>query len=201
MRSCTSVEIMTRMLKRTLAVMPLIALSSCGGSDSSKSPTTPTASPSPASEILILTSRAFTSGGSIPRAHTCDDRDASPALEWTGAPYGTAAFALLMDDPDASGWDHWALFNIPATTRSLTEGVRRDDELADGSRQGRNDFGGVDYNGPCPPRGAGAHRYSFRLYALDTTLALGARSSLAQIEAAMGGRILKQAELTGTYGR
>ena len=120
---------------------------------------------------FAISSTAFESGGDIPRKFTCDGADLSPELSWTETPPGTASFALIADDPDApSGtWTHWVLFDLPAATTSLAEGVTRIDELPGGERQGRNDFRRIGYNGPCPPPGK-PHRYFFKLHALDTTL-------------------------------
>src|SRR5262245_20062517 len=102
-----------------------------------------------------LKSSAFPQGGDIPKQHTCDGPDVSPPLQWTSAPDGTKAFALVCEDPDApSGlWVHWVLWGIAPTASALPEGVNRAPTLPDGSRQGRNDFGKVGHNGPCPPRG------------------------------------------------
>jgi Raf kinase inhibitor-like YbhB/YbcL family protein len=114
---------------------------------------------------MKLESKAFKAGGVIPAAHTCDGRDASPDLIWSDPPEGTAAFALVCDDPDAPAgtWVHWLAWNIPAAARRLAEGIQSLPELPDGTRQGSNDFRRVGYGGPCPP--SGTHRYFFRLYA------------------------------------
>jgi len=71
-------------------------------------------------------------------------------------------------------------------------------QLLDGARQGRNDFGKLGYNGPCPPRGA-PHRYFFKLYALDykVKLKLGARKG--ELERAMKRHVLAMAELIGRF--
>ena len=156
---------------------------------------------SPAGGGFVLTSPAFAPGGAIPAAHTCDGADASPALEWSGAPAGTKSFALVVHDPDAPAgdWLHWVAWNIPAATRALPAGVSTKDPLPDGTRQGRNDFGRPGYGGPCPP--GGTHHYVFSLRALDTTLALPAKASRDAIEKAMQGHVLATADLTGTYQR
>jgi Raf kinase inhibitor-like YbhB/YbcL family protein len=148
-----------------------------------------------------LTTAAFPAGGTIPKQYTCDGPDVSPELSWTDAPAGTKSLALIVDDPDAPGrvWVHWVLFNLPAGTHKLAEGVGKDPELADGSRQGRNDFGKIGYNGPCPPRGP-AHRYYFKLYALDSKLDLKAGSTKADLERATKDHVLAHAELVGKFG-
>jgi Raf kinase inhibitor-like YbhB/YbcL family protein len=149
-----------------------------------------------------LKSSAFPQGGDIPKKHTCDGADLSPALEWTSPPGGTKAFALVCEDPDApSGlWVHWVLWGIAPTATALAEGVKRDQTLADGSRQGRNNFGKVGHNGPCPPPGK-PHRYFYRLYALDSVPDLEPGATRQQLLDAIKGHILGQAELVGRYGR
>jgi Raf kinase inhibitor-like YbhB/YbcL family protein len=149
-----------------------------------------------------LTSAAFQAGGTIPKRFTCDGPDVSPALSWTEPPAGTQGLCLIVDDPDAPAgtWVHWVLYNLPASTRGLPEGVEKERERADGSRQGRNDFGKIGYNGPCPPKGA-AHRYFFKLYALDAKLELKPGATKADLERAMKDHILAHAELAGKYGR
>jgi len=151
---------------------------------------------------LTLTSRAFAHETAMPSPCTCDGADMSPPLAWTDPPAGTKSFALIVDDPDAplGMWVHWVLYNLPAASRSLAEHLPASDPLADGSRQGLNDFRRLGYGGPCPPPGS-AHRYVFKLYALDATLALPPRATKAQLERAMDGRILAKAELIGLYQR
>ncbi len=150
-----------------------------------------------------LSSDAFLSGDMIPIRHTCEGRDLSPPLTWGDPPEGTRSFALVCEDPDAPRgiWVHWVLFNLPAQVRGLPQGVEPDPELADGSRQGRNDFGRLGYGGPCPPPGRGPHRYYFRLYALDTLLALPPGATRADLLAAMDGHVLATAELMGRFER
>ena len=150
-----------------------------------------------------LTSSAFAEGAAIPVRHTCDGPDVSPPLAWDGAPAGTKVFALIMDDPDAPAgtWVHWVLYNIPATTSQLPEKVAKVETLdLGGARQGRNDFHGPGYGGPCPPPGP-AHRYVFKLYALDATLQLRSGAQKHDVEAAMQGHTLDVAQLVGTYAR
>ena len=151
---------------------------------------------------LTLTSPSIVPGRPIPVKFTCQGSDVSPRLDWSRAPSGTKSFALIVDDPDApSGrWVHWVVFNIPAAVASLAEGTASSEQLADGSRNGRNDFKRLGYNGPCPPAGP-AHRYDFRLYALDRTLDLPAGATKADVERVMAGHILAQAELLGTFQR
>src|SRR5260370_38581994 len=107
-----------------------------------------------------------------------------------------------MDDPDAPAgtWVHWVLYGVPAAAKELPERVSRQEQLASGARQGRNDFGKIGYSGPCPPPGK-PHRYFFKLYALDTKLNLKSGATKADLERTMKPHILAQAELIGRYGR
>ena len=151
---------------------------------------------------LKLTSSAFQHDGMIQGKFTCDGADVSPALRWGDPPSGTQSFALIMDDPDAPGrtWVHWVLYDLPAQARELPEGVPKQDKLPNGAVQGNNDFPKIGYGGPCPPRGP-AHRYFFKLYALDAKTGLKAGATKAELERAMKGHILAQAELVGRYKR
>lgn len=107
---------------------------------------------------------------------------------------------MIMDDPDAPAgtWVHWVLWNVPATAHSLPQGLPKRDQLDDGSQQGKNDFKKIGYNGPCPPGGK-THRYFFRFYALDAKLSLAAGATRDQLDAAMKGHVLGQAEYMGTF--
>ena len=152
---------------------------------------------------FILTSAAFKDGAPIPGKYTCDGGDVSPPLTWSGTPAGTRSVALIADDPDAPGgtWVHWVLYNLPATVAELPENVAQVETLdLGGARQGRNDFHRPGYGGPCPPPGA-AHRYFFKLYALDVTLQLRSAAQKKDLEAAMQGHTLAMAQLVGTYAR
>lgn len=154
--------------------------------------------------MLTLTSPAFADGGPIPRAHTCDGADLSPPLAWSGAPDGTKEFALIMDDPDApaSVFVHWVLYTLPPTVTNLASGFPSEPETVRPvrARQGVNGFRRVGYGGPCPPKGP-AHRYVFTLYALDAELNLPPRATKDVLLAAIEGRVLDEATLTGKYGR
>ena len=150
---------------------------------------------------FTLSSPVFAQGAAIPAQFTCDGADKSPPLTWTGAPAGVQSFALIMDDPDApiGTWVHWVIFNIPASTTDLPATIGPDPTLEDGSIQGLNSWRRVGYGGPCPPRGQ--HRYFFKLYALDTMLALRSSATKTDLLRAMEGHILAQAELMGVYRR
>ena len=151
---------------------------------------------------LELKSPDFSSGASIPKQFSCDGADISPALAWNDPPAATQSFALIADDPDApvGTWVHWVLFDLPANARSLPQNVPKQELLADGSRQGRNDFRKIGYSGPCPPPGK-PHRYFFKLYALDAKLNLQPGATKKDVERAMRGHILAQGEWMGRYAR
>ena len=150
-----------------------------------------------------LLSPAFGYHQPIPVRYTCDGEGISPELYWMGVPQNSVAFALIMDDPNmpTGVFTHWVLFNLPARTRRLAEGVSRTERVGDGAIQGRNDFGTIGYSGPCPPRAGPPHHYHFALYALDIPLDLGPGASRAQVLSAMQGHISGRAQLIGTYKR
>jgi len=149
-----------------------------------------------------ISSAAFSANEMIPKKFTCQGQDVSPQLSWSGAPAGTKTFVLIVDDPDAPAgtWVHWVLYNLPASAKELPEGVEKQETVLVGALQGRNDFRKVGYGGPCPPAGK-PHRYFFKLYALDTALSLKAEAGKAEVERALKGHVLGQAELVGRYGR
>jgi Raf kinase inhibitor-like YbhB/YbcL family protein len=152
--------------------------------------------------MLHLTSTAFETENNIPMQYSCDGRNISPELSWSGAPAGTKSFALVMHDPDApvgGGYTHWLAYNIPAAADHIPENAPNQDRLPGGGIQGKNDSGTYGYTGPCPP--SGTHRYYFRLYALDVELGPRAGTSKAAMEQSMQGHVLAQAELLGRYKR
>lgn len=152
---------------------------------------------------FTLKSKAFTDGGEIPAKYTCKGEDMAAPLEWAGVPEEARSLVLIVDDPDAPDpkapkmtWVHWVLYNIPPDTSGLPEGVAPAD-LPPGTKEGLNDWKRTGYGAPCPP--IGRHRYFHKLYALDTVLKEMDRPTKAQIEAAMRGHIIAEAELVGTY--
>src|SRR5687768_16331526 len=151
---------------------------------------------------LTIESSAFQADGRIPSKHTCEGNDVSPSLAWRGEPDGTKSFALIVDNPDAPypnapkmTWVHWVVYNLSAATHGLAEGASR--KLPAGVREGKNDWKRTGYGGPCPP--IGRHRYFHKLYALDVELPDLSEPTKGQLEAAMKGHVLEQAELVGTY--
>lgn len=151
-------------------------------------------------EIKIASS-AFEDGGLIPAKYTCDGEDISPPLQWDAAPEGTKSIALICDDPNApiGTFVHWVLFNLPADTKELAEGIPKGTTLPNGAQQGTSDFGRIGYGGPCPP--SGTHRYFFRIYALDTQLDLAPGARKPDLLNAIQGHILAQGQLMGKYKR
>jgi Raf kinase inhibitor-like YbhB/YbcL family protein len=147
-----------------------------------------------------LSSNAFKDGQPIPSEYTCDDKNISPPLRWTGAPEGTKSLALIVDDPDSPTgvWTHWIVFNIPADSSDLPEDAAKSNMIPASVKEGLNDFKKIGYGGPCPPAGK-LHRYFFKVFALDITLDLQSGASRKDVEAAMAKHILAQGQLMGTY--
>jgi Raf kinase inhibitor-like YbhB/YbcL family protein len=140
---------------------------------------------------MKLTSPEFKDNSNIPSKFTCEGEDINPALVIENIPQGTKSLALIVDDPDAPAktWVHWVVFDIPP--------VNRIEENSVPGKQGINDFGRLDWGGPCPP--SGTHRYFFKIYALDTMLALKEGAGKKALERDMEGHILGRAELIGLY--
>lgn len=150
---------------------------------------------------MRITSTVFRNEGTIPKLYTCEGKDISPPLVWTDVPTGTKSLALIVDDPDAPDpaapkmtWVHWVLYNMPSVTEGLPEGVK---SLPPGTKEGVNDWNRTGYGGPCPP--IGRHRYFHKLYALDIVLPDLRQPTKVQLEHAMKGHILAEAQLMGTY--
>lgn len=181
-------------MHRVRAVLPLLALvlaAACGGSDGGE----------PAARVVIrLESAAIPWGEEIPARFTCDGDDVSPPLAWSGAPAEAQAFAIILEDPDASGFVHWALFDLPAGAASLPEGASPGGALPAGAAEGKNDFGRAGYGGPCPPRGA-THRYVVRVIALDAPLGLEPGTPGRRVREAAGDHALAEGRLEATYRR
>ncbi len=152
---------------------------------------------------LSLSSSVFKEGGVIPLKYTCEGDDVAPPLEWKGTPENAQSLVLIVDDPDAPDpdapmmtWVHWVVYNLPADVTGLPEGATAE-ILPVGTGQGLNDWHNIGYGGPCPP--IGRHRYYFKLYALDTALEKLESPTKVEVETAMQGHVIAQAELIGTY--
>lgn len=152
---------------------------------------------SAAAHAFELNTTASLSQDMLPALYTCDGKDISPELHWKNSPKNTQSFALILADPDApSGiFYHWVLYNLPNTATHLPEGIKH---FPSGTLNGTNSFGKMQYNGPCPPKGA-KHRYIFTLYALDTTLTIKAGLDAEELMHAMEKHILDKAILQAVY--
>jgi hypothetical protein len=188
---------------RSLSVLALIVFLSggCGGDGSEQTPREVRTGASPKMNFW-MSSPVMEYGEEIPARHTCDGPDLSPALIWENVPAGARSLALISEDPDAPGgtWVHWVIYRLPPDATGLDAGVPTQPVLESGARQGLNDFGSTGYRGPCPPPGK-AHRYFFRLYALDVEPELAPGASRAQLVRAMEGHVVGKAQLMGTYKR
>ena len=151
---------------------------------------------------IEIKSNAFEEGGMIPRKYTCDAEDVSPPLSWTLPPEGTKSLVIICDDPDApmGTWVHWVLYNLSPDVTELPEGVPADKTVLGGATQGTNDFRRIGYGGPCPPRGP-AHRYFFKLYAVDSEPELRPGARKKEVLRAIEGHILAEGQLIGRYKR
>jgi Raf kinase inhibitor-like YbhB/YbcL family protein len=166
--------------------------------------------PDPGAAVFALHSPDISPGTAIGLSHVydhsgCNGGNLSPALSWSHAPAGTRSFALLVFDSDVpeGGFWHWAVFDIPATVKSLREGagdVARS-LLPRAAVQSRNDYGFLGYGGPCPPSGS-THHYHFRLYALRVAkLGLGASAMPEQVDDSVRADALAEAEIVAIYGQ
>ena len=171
----------------------LVAISGCisGGGERMKAPKN------------LEVGSAFHNGEFIPKEYTCDGDDISPPIYIGKIPEGTKSLVIIVDDPDAPGgtFTHWVAWDIPPTGE-IPMGIPRNEEVNKPLHivQGKNDFGRIGYNGPCPPRGK-PHHYHFKVYALDTELHLALGSSRAELEEAMEGHVIAWGEVVGLYER
>jgi Raf kinase inhibitor-like YbhB/YbcL family protein len=137
----------------------------------------------------------------------CKGENISPPLSWKNAPAGTQSFAITLFDPDAptgSGWWHWIVVNIPATTSALDEGAGDPSgkRLPEGALQLQTDFGEAGYGGPCPPVGDKPHRYIFTIHALKTPkLEIASDASATLVGTMIRANQLGSAQFTAFYGR
>ncbi len=146
---------------------------------------------------MIIKSPAFENNGMIPRKYTCDGHDVNPPLVIEDIPDNAKSLVLIVDDPDAPRrvWDHWVVWNIKSNIRFIPE-----NSVPVGAVQGRNSFGNIEYNGPCPPYRS-LHRYRFKLYAINTMLNVPRGSSKMLIEKVISRYIIDKTLLIGLYKR
>lgn len=155
----------------------------------------------PGTVSLELKSNSFVADRIPPKYSSCGGQDGvSPELSWAAPPANTQSFALIAFDKDSPfgfKFTHWVVYDIPPDKRELAEGIAKQEQLPDGSRQGSNDYDRIGYVGPCPPHGT--HHYVFTLYALDTKLGLPPRASKKQVVKAMKGHVVARGELIGSF--
>ena len=137
----------------------------------------------------------------------CKGGNLSPELNWTNAPEGTKSFAVTMYDPNAptgSGWWHWLIFDIPASTTELKQNAGNIEATIapTGAIQSVTDFGKAGYGGPCPPEGHGFHQYIITVYALKTDkLGLDKNANPAMVSYYLNSNTLQKASLVMYYKR
>jgi Raf kinase inhibitor-like YbhB/YbcL family protein len=153
-------------------------------------------------EPFEISSPDFAEGEAIPSRFACNGENLSPELVWNEPPVGTQSFALIFNDPDANslGWVHWVVYNLPAESRGIPEGVAPGEEIPSGGLHGASSWRVLQYGGPCPPTGV-THNYEFILYALDTMLDVEKPVDKAALLLAMEGHILAETKLTAPFVR
>lgn len=138
--------------------------------------------------------------GQVFKGYGCSGGNVSPELHWTNPPLNTKSFALICHDPDApkeNGWYHWLVLNIPLSTSSIEEGGK-----FKGSLETITDFGSFGYNGACPPKGHGAHRYNFTIYALDVDkIDIDKNTKPSEVEAKVLSHTIAKSTITALYER
>lgn len=153
----------------------------------------------------MVVSSVFKDKEFIPKKYTCEGQDVNPELVISNIPDGAKTIAIICDDPDApiGTFVHWVLWNYPVNGPivNIPEALPKVEKLQNGAMQGYNDFGKVGYNGPCPPKGHGVHHYHFKIYAVNTLIELKGKVTKKELEKALSGRILAQAEIVGLYER
>ena len=193
--------ILKTIIRFCVLLLAAILLSSCKGETPSSNNIQPSNQATGGKKMeMKVTSKAFQDGGMIPKQYTCDGANISPPIAWDSVPEKTKSIALIADDPDAPGktWIHWVAFNIPASAHEIPENVPAQENISGGGKQGTNDFKKVGYGAPCPPSGS-AHRYYFKLFALDTELTQDSSATKDQLLKAMDGHVLGDGQLMGKY--
>jgi Raf kinase inhibitor-like YbhB/YbcL family protein len=156
---------------------------------------------------FVLQSTAFNDGAQLPSQFTCDGAGQSPPLAWSGAPNGTAAYALVEQDVDhaaaaaTQGFTQWLLYNMPTSVSQLPAGVPSRPLLSNGVQQGLNDNQMVGYLSACPDRGQPPHHLMFSLFAQDGYVTLETGAAYESVHDALSGHTLGQAKLTALVQR
>ncbi len=134
--------------------------------------------------------------------YTCSGDNHSPELEWANLPDNTQSLHSSWKDPDAPGgvFHHWLLYDINPALGKLPSALPKTPLLSGIGKQGMNSFGRIGYDGPCPPPGR-EHRYYLHLFALDLVLAINTGMKAHELENAMRGHILAQANSFGVFKR
>jgi Raf kinase inhibitor-like YbhB/YbcL family protein len=165
----------------------------------------PAAAPPPAPPVLKLTAVGFSDGGPITKQYTCQGASASPQLQWSNVPKGTASFVVVMhgtDNHPAKGMADemfWVLWNVPGDAMGVPEGVPATAQLPDGSMQAKGGREVIGYRAPCPPPGSGPHHYIFELYAVDQKIDLTPQAARADVMKAIDGHILGASAYVGVF--
>jgi hypothetical protein len=168
---------------------------------------------------IVVESPAFADGGAIPPDYSGLGRNLSPPIRWSSLPAGTRELALILDDPDADfggrgPFVHWVVYRIPGSATGLPEGIPAGARISlpgiEGAIQGISGMGGARrgggappppvYRGPGPPPGP-AHRYHFKVYALDAPLDVGEGLDKPALLKAMEGKVIGEGLLVGTFQR
>jgi Raf kinase inhibitor-like YbhB/YbcL family protein len=153
--------------------------------------------------IFAVKIRGIEQGQEIPVEFTCDGKNGSPEILLEGIPSGTKSLALIVEDPDAPVglFVHWVIYGINPEVSKIEGNIEKSSRTREGFLQGKNDFGKIGYDGPCPPRGHGFHRYYFKVYALNSSPVIYELPDRKKLLGAMAGKILGQAESMGRYKR
>ena len=193
-------------MRTNLAILVVLSLGGCSGCSSSGRDAG--TEERWTGHVIWMKSPAFEADKPIPKVHAYKDEgnNVSPLLTWSNPPPGVEEFAVICEDPDAPGgtWVHWVVYNIPKEATGLPEGMppgKGDLDRPAGAKQGENSFGEIGYGGPIPPKGSGAHRYRFIVYALGLKLPLKAGATAAELREAMHGHVIGRGEIVGTYQR
>lgn len=174
-----------------------------GGDDSGLDDATPDEQRGTADAGMQVSTPAWEDGGDIPEQYTADGENVSPPLTVESVPEDAETLAVIANDPDADGFVHWLLWNVPADVSEIPEGVPNEETVSDldGASQGTNGFGEIGYGGPSPPEDDDPHRYRFAVHALETELDVEPGAERDALEDVMDGRIVDSDEVAGQYGR
>jgi hypothetical protein len=149
---------------------------------------------------IEVTSSAFQDGDAIPEKYTCSGDDMAPPVNWAGVPEDAKALVLVLDDPEADGFVHWLVYDIPVKVTGFEE-TPDNATLPSGAKQGVNSFGDVGYGGPCPPGGE-EHSYRIRILALGSELGLDAGATADDVDAAIAdAEVLDEGKIEGTFAK